>query len=164
MSVTVLLLLVLHLEPREAETPHCSWSTTFNRISIQESSVPSNLDQFVDQYLGGKCFTVLDLYWGFDARKMDETSCDMTALPNASGNAKNNLSIHWIHKLSLWIPRMHSIYIQEWDSQASHECFHWWYTYTWITNNVSIWEWKSYRDARKTWHQEIHLKTYSRPE
>ena len=37
------------------------------------------MDEFVNQYLGGKCFTVLDLYWGFDARKMDEASRDMTA-------------------------------------------------------------------------------------
>ena len=50
-----------------------------NGVTIKESSIPPNLDQFVDQFLGGKCFTVLDLYWGFDARKMDETSRDMTA-------------------------------------------------------------------------------------
>ena len=42
-------------------------------------TIPLNLDQFVDQFLGGKYFTVLDLYWGFDARKMDETSRDMSA-------------------------------------------------------------------------------------
>ncbi|KAF8547331.1 DNA/RNA polymerase, partial [Imleria badia] len=47
-------------------------------ITIKESSIPPNLDQFVDQFLGGKCFTVLDLYWGFDARKMDEASRDIT--------------------------------------------------------------------------------------
>jgi len=49
-----------------------------NAVTIKESSILSNLDQFVDQFLGGKCFTILDLYWGFDARKMDEASCDMT--------------------------------------------------------------------------------------
>ena len=50
-----------------------------NGVTIKESSIPPNLDQFVDQFLGRKCFTVLDLYWGFDARKMDEASRDMTA-------------------------------------------------------------------------------------
>ena len=50
-----------------------------NAISLKESSIPPNLDQFVDQFLSGKCFTILDLHWGFDARKMDEASRDMTA-------------------------------------------------------------------------------------
>ena len=45
-----------------------------NGVTIKESSIPPNLDQFVDQFLGGKCFTVLDLYREFDARKMDEAS------------------------------------------------------------------------------------------
>jgi hypothetical protein len=49
-----------------------------NAVSLKESSIPSNLDQFMDQFLGGKCFTVLDLYWEFDARKMDKASRDMT--------------------------------------------------------------------------------------
>ena len=56
-----------------------------NAISIKESSIPPNLDQFVDQFLGGKCFTVLDLYWGFDARKMDKASHDMTAFQTPLG-------------------------------------------------------------------------------
>ena len=54
-------------------------------MSIRESSIPHNLDQFIDQYLGGKCFIVLDLYWGFDARKMDEASRDMTAFVSPLG-------------------------------------------------------------------------------
>ena len=50
-----------------------------NGVTIKESSIPPNLDQFVDWFLGGKCFTVLGLYWGFDARKIDDTSRDITA-------------------------------------------------------------------------------------
>ena len=50
-----------------------------NKVSIKEFSILPNMDELVNQYLGGKCFTVLDLYLGFDARKMDEASCDMTA-------------------------------------------------------------------------------------
>ena len=53
-----------------------------NAISLKESSIPPNLDQFVDQFLSGKYFTVLNLYWGFNARKMDEASRDMTAFLN----------------------------------------------------------------------------------
>jgi len=56
-----------------------------NAVSIKESSISPNLDQFVDQFLGGKCFTVFDLYWGFDARKMDEASRDMTAFQTPLG-------------------------------------------------------------------------------
>jgi hypothetical protein len=50
-----------------------------NEVTIKEASIPLNLDQFVDLFLGRKCFTVLDLYWGFHAKKMDEASRDMTA-------------------------------------------------------------------------------------
>jgi len=56
-----------------------------NAVSIKESSIPPHLDQFVNQFLGGKCFTVLDLYWGFDARKMDQASRDMTAFQTPLG-------------------------------------------------------------------------------
>ena len=56
-----------------------------NKVSMRESSIPPNLDQFIDQYLDGKCFTVLDLYWEFDARKMDEASRDMTAFLSPLG-------------------------------------------------------------------------------
>ena len=50
-----------------------------NRVTIRESAIPPNLDQFVEKFVGGKCFTVFDLFWGFDARKMDQASRDMTA-------------------------------------------------------------------------------------
>ena len=50
-----------------------------NQVSIHESAVPQNLDQFVDKFVGGKCFTVFDLFWGFNACKMDDGSRDMTA-------------------------------------------------------------------------------------
>ena len=50
-----------------------------NIISIKEFSIPANLDQFENWFLGGKCFTILDLYWGFDARKMNKASYGITA-------------------------------------------------------------------------------------
>jgi hypothetical protein len=50
-----------------------------NRVSIQYTGMVPIIDDFVDGFAGHQCYTVLDLYWGFDARKMDEESRDMTA-------------------------------------------------------------------------------------
>ena len=43
-----------------------------NQVSIRESAVPPNFDQFVEKFVGGKCCTVFNLFWGFGAHKMDD--------------------------------------------------------------------------------------------
>ena len=50
-----------------------------NKITIKESGLPPNLDAFIQPFAGYQCYTVFDLYWGFDARKVHPTSRDLTA-------------------------------------------------------------------------------------
>ena len=50
-----------------------------NKVSIREAGLPPNLDNFVEPFAGRQCYTVLDLYWGFDARKVHPKSRDLTA-------------------------------------------------------------------------------------
>lgn len=50
-----------------------------NRVTIRDAGLPPNLDGFVEPFAGRQCYTVFDLYWGFDARKVDVHSRDLTA-------------------------------------------------------------------------------------
>ena len=50
-----------------------------NQVTICESAVPPNLDKFVETFVGEKYFTVFNLFWGFNACKIDDGSRDMTA-------------------------------------------------------------------------------------
>ena len=50
-----------------------------NAVSIRETGLPPVLDDFVEPFAGRKCYTVFDLFWGFDARKVHASSRPMTA-------------------------------------------------------------------------------------
>lgn len=50
-----------------------------NKVTIRDAGLPPNLDNFVEPFAGRQCYTVFDLYWGFDARKVHPRSRDMTA-------------------------------------------------------------------------------------
>ena len=50
-----------------------------NKVSIRDAGLPPNLDNFVEPFAGHQVYTVFDLYWGFDARKVHPQSRDLTA-------------------------------------------------------------------------------------
>lgn len=50
-----------------------------NKISIRDAGIIPILDSFVEPFAGRQCYTALDLFWGFDARKVDPISRDLTA-------------------------------------------------------------------------------------
>lgn len=56
-----------------------------NGVSIRDSGVPPILEEFVEAYAGRSIYTVLDMYWGFHARILDEDSRDMTAFQTPLG-------------------------------------------------------------------------------
>lgn len=58
---------------------------TLNSISIRDAGVPPVLDDFVEPFAGRSCYTVFDLFWGFDARKVDPASRDLTAFMTPLG-------------------------------------------------------------------------------
>ncbi|EGN95250.1 hypothetical protein SERLA73DRAFT_38753, partial [Serpula lacrymans var. lacrymans S7.3] len=37
-----------------------------NAVTIKNSGVPPILDDFVEPFAGSQCYTVFDLFWGFD--------------------------------------------------------------------------------------------------
>lgn len=56
-----------------------------NRVTIRDAGLPPNLDTFVEPFAGRACFTVFDLFWGFDARKVAPACRDMTAFMTPLG-------------------------------------------------------------------------------
>jgi hypothetical protein len=50
-----------------------------NAITIRDAGLPPIIDDFVEPFAGRQCYTVFDLFWGFDARKIDPASRDLTA-------------------------------------------------------------------------------------
>lgn len=50
-----------------------------NRVTIRDAGLPPILDDFVEPFAGRQCYTVFDLFWGFDARKVHPASRDLTA-------------------------------------------------------------------------------------
>src|SRR6201992_1144812 len=56
-----------------------------NGVSIKDAGVPPILEEFVEAYAGRSIYTVLDMYWGFHARILDEDSRDMTAFQSPLG-------------------------------------------------------------------------------
>jgi len=50
-----------------------------NKVSIRDAGLPPILDDFVEPFAGRQCYTVFDLFWGFDARKVHPTCRDLTA-------------------------------------------------------------------------------------
>jgi hypothetical protein len=50
-----------------------------NKISIQDVGLIPIVDDFVESFAGAQCYTVFDLFWGFDACKMHPDSRNLTA-------------------------------------------------------------------------------------
>lgn len=50
-----------------------------NKVSIRDAGLPPILDDFVEPFAGCQCYTVFDLFWGFDARKVHPQCRDLTA-------------------------------------------------------------------------------------
>ena len=50
-----------------------------NKVTIRDAGLPPILDEFVEPFAGHQCYTVFDLFWGYDGRKVHPKSRDMTA-------------------------------------------------------------------------------------
>src|SRR5215470_9244684 len=50
-----------------------------NAVTIKDSGLPPIVEDFVEPFAGHQCYTVLDLFWGFDGRKIDPKSRDLTS-------------------------------------------------------------------------------------
>ena len=56
-----------------------------NQVSIRDAGMMPIVDDFVENFAGHQCYTVFDLFWGFDARKIDPRSRDLTAFMTPLG-------------------------------------------------------------------------------
>jgi len=54
-------------------------------VSIRDAGGPPILDDFVEPFAGRQCYTVFDLFWGFDARRVHPDSRDLTAFATPLG-------------------------------------------------------------------------------
>lgn len=50
-----------------------------NSVTIRDAGLPPVMDDFVEPFAGRQCYTVFDLFWGFDARKVEPSSRDLTS-------------------------------------------------------------------------------------
>lgn len=56
-----------------------------NRVTIRDAGLPPVIDDFVEPFGGRMCYTVFDLFWGFDARKVAPASRDLTSFKTPLG-------------------------------------------------------------------------------
>ncbi len=56
-----------------------------NQVTIRDAGLPPILDDFVEPFSGHQCYTVFDLFWGFDARKVALESWDLTSFESPLG-------------------------------------------------------------------------------
>jgi RNase H-like domain found in reverse transcriptase/Integrase zinc binding domain len=56
-----------------------------NKVTIKEAGLPPIIDDFVEPFAGRQCYTVFDLFWGFDARKVHPASRDLTTFSTPLG-------------------------------------------------------------------------------
>jgi hypothetical protein len=50
-----------------------------NKVTIRDAGLPPIVDDFIEPFAGRQCYTVFDLFWGFDARRVHPESRDLTA-------------------------------------------------------------------------------------
>ena len=56
-----------------------------NKVTIRDAGMLPIVDDFVEGFAGYQCYTVFDLFWGFDARKIHPISRDLTAFMTPLG-------------------------------------------------------------------------------
>jgi hypothetical protein len=56
-----------------------------NGVTIRDAGMLPIVDDFVEGFAGRQCYTVFDLFWGFDARKIHPKSRDFTAFMTPLG-------------------------------------------------------------------------------
>lgn len=56
-----------------------------NAVTIKDAGMPPILDAFVEPFAGSSCYSVFDLFWGYDARKVHPKSRDLTSFMTPLG-------------------------------------------------------------------------------
>lgn len=56
-----------------------------NAVTIKDAAVPPAVEDFVDEFAGRACYTLLDIFVGFDNRTLHPLSRDLTAFMGPNG-------------------------------------------------------------------------------
>ena len=56
-----------------------------NKVTIRDTGTLPILDDFVENFAGRQCYTVFDLFWGFDAHKIHPNSRELTSFSTPLG-------------------------------------------------------------------------------
>jgi transposase InsO family protein len=106
-----------------------------NKISIRDAGLPPILDDFVEPFAGRQCYTVFDLFWGFDARKVHPASRDMTAfltplgllritsMPTGYTNSPAEFQQCMVFILQDEIPQIANIFIDDLPIKGPASCY-----------------------------------------
>jgi len=90
------------------------------QLPSEMQGLPPISDDFVEPFAGRQCYTVFDLFWGIDARKMDPVCRDLTAFSNPIRIIVNHILTYRIHKFTCWISTMHALYFKWWNSRCGN--------------------------------------------
>jgi hypothetical protein len=96
-----------------------------NAVTIRNAMVPPNIGEFVEEAAGRQIYTMLDMYSGFDGRKLDAQSRQMTAfqtpigllelsvMPQGAANSPGSFQEDMTFILEDEIPHKVSIFIDD---------------------------------------------------
>jgi len=56
-----------------------------NTVTIRNSGIPPILDQVIESMARRSCYTMLDLFSGYDHHTLDPASCDLTTIQSPVG-------------------------------------------------------------------------------
>ena len=74
-----------------------------NRVTIKDAGVPPIADHFLDSFAARSCYSVLDLYVGYDHRLLDERSRDLTTFQTPIGTLRLTvLPMGWSNSVAIF--------------------------------------------------------------
>ncbi len=74
-----------------------------NAITIQNSEIPSLADQLIETMAGHSCYTMLDLFVGYNHRTLDLTSHDLTTFQSPIGAVwLTTLPMSWTNAVAIF--------------------------------------------------------------
>jgi hypothetical protein len=74
-----------------------------NAVTIRNSGVPPFTDQLIESMAGRSCYTMLNLFVGYDHRTLDVSSCDLTTVQSPIGALRlTSLPMGWTNAVAIF--------------------------------------------------------------
>lgn len=81
-----------------------------NKVTICDAGLLPIVDDFIESFAGQQCYTVFDLFWGFDAHKLHPSSQDITTFLTPLGLLSTHITTYRIHQFPCRIPALYDLY------------------------------------------------------